>query len=426
MASGVKGRHSKAIHGGLDPGAHQGAVSVPIFQTSTFAFPSAEEGAARFAGTSHGPIYTRLGNNPTIAALEACVARARGRVRRDRDGHRDGGREHRAPRRCSGKATTSSARTRSTGPPGSYWRSTSSDSGSRRRSFPLRTARRCGRRFGPTPGSCSSRRPPTRRSTWWTSRWRRPSPTTPGRRSSWTTRSPARTSSARSSTGRRRAALDDQVAQRALRRGRRNRGDARGEAARRLPRGREVLRHDDGPSPGVAGAAWASAASGMRVERAQENARALAPWLESHPAVAWVRYPGLPSHPQYELATRQMDGPGSVIAFELRGGVEAGRRLMNAVRLIVLAVSLGGDRVADRAPSLDDTLQGLPADEQRRQGITPGWCASRWGARTSTTCGPTSSRRSPRWARPDVHVAERRRGGRTEPAHHRRHLSSLC
>jgi O-acetylhomoserine/O-acetylserine sulfhydrylase-like pyridoxal-dependent enzyme len=78
MASGVKGRHSKAIHGGLDPGAHQGAVSVPIFQTSTFSFPSAEEGAARFAGTSQGPIYTRLGNNPTIAALEACVAQLEG------------------------------------------------------------------------------------------------------------------------------------------------------------------------------------------------------------------------------------------------------------------------------------------------------------------------------------------------------------
>ena len=109
----------------------------------------------------------------------------------------------------------------------------------------------------------------------------------------------------------------------------------------------------------------------MRVERAQENALALAPWLESHPAVAWVRYPGLPSHPQHELAERQMDGPGSVIAFELRGGVEAGRRLMNAVRLITLAVSLGGDRVADRAPRLDDPPRS-PADEQLRQGITPG------------------------------------------------------
>ena len=80
----------------------------------------------------------------------------------------------------------------------------------------------------------------------------------------------------------------------------------------------------------------------MRVERAQANAMEIAQWLETHPEVAWVRYPGLPSHPQYELAQRQMSGPGSVIAFELRGGVDAGRILMNNVRLITLAVSLGG------------------------------------------------------------------------------------
>jgi methionine-gamma-lyase len=81
---------------------------------------------------------------------------------------------------------------------------------------------------------------------------------------------------------------------------------------------------------------------GMRVERAQENAMVIAQWLEEHPDVAWVRYPGLPSHPQHELAKRQMSGPGSMIAFEVRGGVDAGRTLMNSVRLITLAVSLGG------------------------------------------------------------------------------------
>ena len=60
----------------------------------------------------------------------------------------------------------------------------------------------------------------------------------------------------------------------------------------------------------------------LRVERAQENAQVVAPWLEMHPAVAWVGYVGLPSHPQYELAKRQMSGSGSMIAFELKGGVE--------------------------------------------------------------------------------------------------------
>ena len=110
---------------------------------------------------------------------------------------------------------------------------------------------------------------------------------------------------------------------------------------------------------------------GLRVERAQDNARALAEWLERHAAIEWLRYPGLPSHPQYELACRQMDGPGAVIAFELRGGVEAGRRLMNAVRLITLAVSLGGiESLIEHPASM--THRGVPEAEQRRQGITAG------------------------------------------------------
>ncbi len=110
---------------------------------------------------------------------------------------------------------------------------------------------------------------------------------------------------------------------------------------------------------------------GMRVERAQANARALAAWLEGHEAVEWVRYPGLPSHPQFELAKRQMDGPGAVIAFELRGGVDAGRRLMNAVKLITLAVSLGGvESLIEHPASM--THSKVAAEEQLRQGITPG------------------------------------------------------
>src|SRR5512140_3773217 len=73
MSDDFKGRNSKAIHAGFNPADHKGAVSVPIYQSSTFAFPSAEEGADRFAGISSGPICTRLGN-PTMQALEECVA----------------------------------------------------------------------------------------------------------------------------------------------------------------------------------------------------------------------------------------------------------------------------------------------------------------------------------------------------------------
>lgn len=80
----------------------------------------------------------------------------------------------------------------------------------------------------------------------------------------------------------------------------------------------------------------------LRMERAQSNAMRIAQYLEAHPAVAWVKFPGLPSHPQYELALKQQSGPGAMISFGLKGGLDAGKKLMNSVKLAVLAVSLGG------------------------------------------------------------------------------------
>ena len=74
----------------------------------------------------------------------------------------------------------------------------------------------------------------------------------------------------------------------------------------------------------------------------RHNAMEVAHWLERHPKVEWVSYLGLPTHPQYELARRQMAGPGAMISFEVKGGVEAGARLMDNVKLAALAVSLGG------------------------------------------------------------------------------------
>lgn len=79
----------------------------------------------------------------------------------------------------------------------------------------------------------------------------------------------------------------------------------------------------------------------LRMHRHSENAQALAAFLEKHDKVAVCHYPGLPSFPQYELAQRQMKLPGGMIAFELKGGIEAGRRFMNALKLITRAVSLG-------------------------------------------------------------------------------------
>jgi methionine-gamma-lyase len=109
----------------------------------------------------------------------------------------------------------------------------------------------------------------------------------------------------------------------------------------------------------------------LRVERAQASALKVAAWLESRPEVAWVRYVGLPSHPQHELARRQMEGFGSMISFELAGGLEAGRRLMDRVSLATLAVSLGGVETLVEHPA-SMTHAGLPREEREEAGITDG------------------------------------------------------
>jgi methionine-gamma-lyase len=80
----------------------------------------------------------------------------------------------------------------------------------------------------------------------------------------------------------------------------------------------------------------------IRIDRANENAEKIASFLESHPKVAWIKYPGLKSHPQYELGKRQMSGNGSMISFGLKNGFEGAKKLMDNVHLALLAVSLGG------------------------------------------------------------------------------------
>lgn len=81
---------------------------------------------------------------------------------------------------------------------------------------------------------------------------------------------------------------------------------------------------------------------GIRIEKSQASAMKIARFLENHPKVDWVKYPGLESHPQHELAMLQMDGFGAMISFGVKGGFEAGKVLMNNVKVCILAVSLGG------------------------------------------------------------------------------------
>jgi methionine-gamma-lyase len=110
---------------------------------------------------------------------------------------------------------------------------------------------------------------------------------------------------------------------------------------------------------------------GIRVARAQAGAEVIARWLERHPKVRWVRYIGLPSHPQHDLARRQMRGFGSMIAFELHGGFEAGKRLMDHVTLATLAVSLGGVETLIEHPA-SMTHASLSKAAREEAGFTDG------------------------------------------------------
>jgi methionine-gamma-lyase len=369
MAKKLSGRGSKAIHAGFDPSDHRGAVSIPIYQSSTFAFPSAEEGANRFAGISNGPIYTRLGN-PTVQALENCVAEL------------EGG--------CGAVATATGMAAVST---------------------VLLALLRQGDHvvgthpvYGPTRGLIDkyfNRLGVTATFV--------PAADTKGLAAAVTpatrlilVETPANPTLDLVDL---KAAIE--VAKKAGVPLVVDNTFAGPHLQRPIEMGADIVLHSmtkslNGHSDVVAGIVIARTPEllatirdaaknfgftidphqswlvlrgirtlGMRVERAQANAIEIAKWLERHSEVAWVRYPGLPSHPQYALAREQMAGPGSVIAFELRGGVEAGRMLMDSVRLITLAVSLGGvESLIEHPASM--THKGVGAEEQLRQGITPG------------------------------------------------------
>jgi len=109
----------------------------------------------------------------------------------------------------------------------------------------------------------------------------------------------------------------------------------------------------------------------IRMERHAENAMKVAEFLESRPEIKWVRYPGLPSHPQHDLACRQMSGFGGMLSFELNGGIEAGRRLMDNVRLCSLAVSLGATDTLIQHPA-SMTHACVPRKVRNKVGITDG------------------------------------------------------
>jgi methionine-gamma-lyase len=107
----------------------------------------------------------------------------------------------------------------------------------------------------------------------------------------------------------------------------------------------------------------------IRIDRAQESAMKVAEFLQAHPGVAWIKYPGLKSHPQHELAKAQMKGFGSMMSFGLKGGYEAGKKLMDHLHLAILAVSLGGVETLIQHPA-SMTHAGVSKEHKLVAGIT--------------------------------------------------------
>jgi len=107
----------------------------------------------------------------------------------------------------------------------------------------------------------------------------------------------------------------------------------------------------------------------LRVERASKNAMKVAEYLENHPKIAWIKYPGLKSYPQYDLAQKQMKLPGAMISFGVKGGFNAGKVLMDNVRLALLAVSLGGVESLIQHPA-SMTHAAMTKEAREEAGIT--------------------------------------------------------
>ncbi len=357
------------IHAGQSPDGLFGGVSVPIFQSSTFAFEDADQGAARFSGKDSGYKYTRIGN-PTTAALEACISEL------------EGGKFGLAT--ATGMSAISTVFMTFLGA-GKHAISTGSVYGPTRTLLEKELTR-----FGVESTFIDSSDPENIRKAL------KPNTTlvyleTPAN----PTLSISDIEACAKITHEAGALLvvDNTFCSPLLQ--------------KPLELGADIVLHSmtkfiNGHSDVVAGMlvtkeaehmtkmrgvlcqmggtidphqAWLVIRGvktlSMRVKTAQESSIKIAQELEKHPKVEWVKYPGLPSHPQYELAKKQMKGPGAMISFEVKGGVAAGKKVMDSVGLCTLAVSLGGIETLIQHPA-SMTHASMGAEARKAAGITDG------------------------------------------------------
>lgn len=109
----------------------------------------------------------------------------------------------------------------------------------------------------------------------------------------------------------------------------------------------------------------------VRIDRHCDNAEALAAWLHGRPGIAWMKYPHHPSHPQFELAKRQMKRGGGIVTFVVEGGIERGRRFLDALKMCSLTANLGDVRTIATHPA-STTHSKLSEAERLAVGIEPG------------------------------------------------------
>ena len=361
------GFNTQSVHAGCRPDPLYGGVSVPIYQSSTFAFDSVDQGAARFRGDESGYIYTRMGN-PTVAALEEAVASMEG-------GH-------------AGLATSSGMAAISTVlfaylEAGAHLISTDSVYGPSRvlvekhfRRFAVESD------FVDTTNLDNVRaalRPET-------SMLYIETPENPTMRIT-DIEGCAEIAQEHGLL----LVVDNTFATPVLQRPLEYGADIVVHSMTKFLNGhadvvagiivtstegqrktlREVLNHHGGCiDPHQAWLVHRGLKTlGLRLRQAQQNAMAISEMLHGHPAVEWVRYPGAPDHPQRDLAANQMDGPGALLCFGVRGGLEAGRLLMDGVKIPTLAVSLGGVETLIEHPA-SMTHAGLSPEAREQAGIT--------------------------------------------------------
>lgn len=109
----------------------------------------------------------------------------------------------------------------------------------------------------------------------------------------------------------------------------------------------------------------------VRMDKHASNAMQLATSLQKHPKLSWVKYPFLPDHPQYEIAKKQMTNGGGIVTFEVKGGIDSGRKFLNGLQMISVTNNLGDSRTIAAHPA-STTHSKLSEEERKEVGITPG------------------------------------------------------